>query len=90
MTRLLHVVDVLGGKQYFNQMIAVQKRVDDEAADQQINTSRSREGGKQYFNQMIAVQERVDNKDADQQSNTSRESGEKIFQSNERRAGMSR
>ena len=68
-----------GTEQHFNQMIAVQERVDDQSADQQSNTSRSQEGNEQHFNQMIAVQERVDDEDADQQSNTSRKGGEPYF-----------
>ena len=46
----------------------MQEQVDDEAADQQSNTSRSREHGEQ-----------VDDEDADQQSNMSREGGEQYF-----------
>ena len=57
----------------------MQEQVDDEAADQQSNTSRSREGGEQYFNQMIAVQELVDKEDAHQKINTSWEGGEQYF-----------
>ena len=50
-----------GGEQYFNPLIAMQEQVDDKAADQQSNTSRSQERGEQ-----------VEDKDADQKSNTSR------------------
>ena len=59
-------------------MIAVQERVDnedavqepfdDEADDQQSNTSRSRAGGEQYFNRLIAMQERVNDEAADHPS----------------------